>query len=118
MRYLACGAAPALGFQAIPEKGMVPGLSRIIENSGLGSVPGNFFDYGLGVLFFQIGPGQELVSVIDICLVVLVVVKFQGPCAEIGLKRIFRIRQVGQCESHTFFSLWLLWLTALLKCEI
>ena len=94
MRYLTRGAPSSLGFQASPEKGMIPGLGDIIEYPGLGGVPGNFFDYGLGVFFVKIGPGNELVSIIDIGLMVLVVVELQGLCADIGLQRVFCKRQI------------------------
>jgi hypothetical protein len=107
---------------------MIPDLGGIIEYPGLGSVPDNFFDYGLGVFFFQIGPCNELIPIIDIGLVVLVVVELQGSCAEIGLERVFRKRQVGQCERHKFssfkvalvddYSRWVMWIAKLNRLQI
>ncbi len=93
-----------MGFRQFQKKEWFHACATLLNIPALEGVPGHFLDYGLSVFFFQFGPGKELVSVIDIGLVVLVVVKVEGLCADIGFERVFRKRQIGQCERPYFFS--------------
>jgi hypothetical protein len=48
----------------------------------------------------EFGPLDRVVSVGDIGLMMLVVVKFQRFLGHMGRKGVMGVRQIGQCEGH------------------
>lgn len=82
--------------EALPVERMVPDLRSIVENSPCGCGPYDFFE-GLSL---ELGPGNEIVEIVDIGLVVLSVVVFEGFSGEIGFERIERIGKGRKCVSH------------------
>jgi N-acetyl-gamma-glutamyl-phosphate/LysW-gamma-L-alpha-aminoadipyl-6-phosphate reductase len=60
---------------AVPEKGVIPDLCRVVEHGRLGRIPGRGFDDLLDRLAFERGPGNQFVDVIHVGLVMLAVMK-------------------------------------------
>jgi hypothetical protein len=95
--------AGAAGRHHLPELGVVPVLAGIVEDAVLGDGAG-LIGAGHDLLdrfAFPFGPGDQLVAVVDIGLVVDVVVVFQRLLAHaMGGQRVMGIGQIGQFESH------------------
>ena len=78
-------------------------LAGIVEEAGILAV--GFLDDLLQRLVLHARFGGKLVAVVDISLVVLVVVIFQGFLRHVGLQSLIVVRQVRQFESHRVISL-------------
>jgi hypothetical protein len=93
-----------LGQHGMPEKIMVPGLGRIVEQGRLVLLAGGSPDDRLQALVGELGVGDQLVGLVDIGLVMLAVVDLQGGLADMGNKRVISVGKLRQLDGHDAVS--------------
>ena len=89
------GGTAAIGAQAVPVEGVVPDLGGVVEDPAGGLHDDVLEGHGL-----ELGPGDQVVEIGDVGLVVLAVVVLDGLLGDHGGKGVLRIRQGGQFMGH------------------
>lgn len=79
--------------EALPEEGVVEDLCRIVEDAARGGA-----DDVLKGLAFEVRAGDQAVEVVDVRLMVLAPVVFQGFTAHGGLERVERVGKSRQSK--------------------
>ena len=89
----AFGHAAALRLEALPEERVVEDLGRIVEHAARGGA-----DDFLKGLAFEVRAGDQAVQIVDVGLMMLAPVEFQGFTTHGGLEGVERIRKSRQSK--------------------